>query len=87
MRNRAAYTNSNQTRWHVSLVRKTTGGKVMKFKIEMFIDKEDFAIPANKSKSMINALQREQILQLVEASIPGAMVLAVRKVQEERTCV
>jgi hypothetical protein len=87
MRNRAAHTNSNQTRWHVSLVRKTTGGKVMKFKIEMFIDKEDFAIPANKSKSMINALQREQILQLVEASIPGAMVLAVRKVQEERTCV
>jgi hypothetical protein len=87
MRYRAAHTNSNQTRWHVSLVRKTTGGKVMKFKIEMFIDKEDFAIPANKSKSMINALQREQILQLVEASIPGAMVLAVRKVQEERTCV
>jgi len=87
MRNRTAHTNSNQTRWHVSLVRKTTGGKVMKFKIEMFIDKEDFVIPANKSKSMINALQREQILQLVEASITGAMVLAVRKVQEERTCV
>jgi hypothetical protein len=87
MRNRAAHTNSNQTRWHVSLVRKTTGGKVMKFKIEMFIDKEDFAIPANKSKSMINALQREQILQLVEASIPNATVLAVRKVQEDqRTC-
>jgi len=59
----------------------------MKFKIEMFIDKEDFAIPTNKSKSMINALQREQILQLVETSVPGAMVLAVRKVQEERTCV
>lgn len=59
----------------------------MKFKVEMFIDKEDFAIPVNKSKSMINALQREQILQLVEASVPGAMVLTVRKVQEERTCV
>lgn len=53
----------------------------------MFIDKEDFAIPDNKSKSMINALQREQILQLVEASVPGAMVLSVRKVQEEKTCV
>jgi len=59
----------------------------VKFKVEMFIDKEDFAIPANKSKSMINALQREQILQLVETSVPGAMVTAVRKVQEERTCV
>jgi hypothetical protein len=52
----------------------------------MFIDKEDFAIPANKSKSMINALQREQILALVETSIPGAMVLSVRKVQDGRTC-
>ena len=59
----------------------------MKFKVEMFIDKEDFAIPVNKSKSMINALQREQILQLVETSVPGVMVIAVRKVQEERTCV
>lgn len=58
----------------------------MKFKIEMFIDKEDFAIPANKSKSMINALQREQILALVETSIPGATVLSVRKVQDGRTC-
>jgi len=59
----------------------------MKFKVEMFIDKQDFAIPDNKSKSMINALQREQILAIVEASIPGATVLAVRKVQEDqRTC-
>jgi len=58
----------------------------VKFKVEMFIDKEDFAIPANKSKSMINALQREQILALVETSVPGAMVLAVRKVQDGRTC-
>jgi hypothetical protein len=58
----------------------------MKFKVEMFIDKEDFAIPTNKSKSMINALQREQILQLVEASVPGTMVLSVRKVQDGRTC-
>jgi len=58
----------------------------VKFKVEMFIDKEDFAIPANKSKSMINALQREQILQLVEASVPGTMVLSVRKVQDGKTC-
>jgi hypothetical protein len=58
----------------------------MKFKVEMFIDKEDFEIPANKSKSMINALQREQILALVETSVPSAMVLSVRKVQDGRTC-
>jgi hypothetical protein len=59
----------------------------MKFKVEMFIDKEDFTIPANKSKSMINALQREQILAIVEKSITGVTVLSVRKVQEDqRTC-
>ena len=29
MRNRAAHTNSNQTRWHVPMVRKTKGGQVM----------------------------------------------------------
>jgi hypothetical protein len=55
----------------------------MKFKVEMVIHKEDFVIPGNKSKSMINALQREQIQQLVESLLPGAYVMAVRKIQEE----
>jgi hypothetical protein len=59
----------------------------MKFKVEMIIHREDFAIPGNKSKSMINALQREQIQALVEQALPGSYVVAVRKIQEEgRTC-
>jgi hypothetical protein len=58
----------------------------MKFKVEVFIDKEDFEIPVNKSKSMINALQREQILEMVEQALPGVWVTKVRKVQDERTC-
>jgi hypothetical protein len=58
----------------------------MRFKVEMFIDKEEFNIPTNKSKSMINALQREQILEIVEQALPGAWVTKVRKVQDERTC-
>jgi hypothetical protein len=61
----------------------------MKFKVEVFIDKEDFKIPVNKSKSMINALQREAIQEMVERSVPGAVVNKVRKVQEfkEGLCV
>lgn len=58
----------------------------MRFKVEMFIDKEEFNLPANKSKSMINALQREQILEMVEQALPGVWVIKVRKVQDERTC-
>ena len=58
----------------------------MRFKVEMFIDKEEFNLPANKSKSMINALQREQILEMVEQALPGVWVTKVRKVQEEGTC-
>lgn len=60
----------------------------MKFKVEMFITREDFdMIPPNKSKSMINALQREQILEMVEQALPGVWVTNVRKVQEDkRTC-
>lgn len=65
---------------------KKQGGKAMRFKVEMFIDKEEFNLPANKSKSMINALQREQILEMVEQALPGVWVIKVRKVQDERTC-
>jgi hypothetical protein len=56
----------------------------MKFKVEMFIDKEDFLIPANKSKSMINALQREQIYEMVQLAFPGSLITNVRKVQVDR---
>jgi len=58
----------------------------MRFKVEMFIDKEEFNIPANKSNSMINALQREQILEIVEQALPGVWVTKVRKVHDEPTC-
>jgi hypothetical protein len=58
----------------------------MRFKVEMFIDREEFDIPTNKSKSMINALQREQILETVEQALPGVWVTKVRKVHDERTC-
>jgi GTPase Era involved in 16S rRNA processing len=58
----------------------------MKFKIEMIVHKEDFVIPGNKSKSMINALQREQILELVQQAVPNSYVISVRKVQEEGVC-
>ena len=58
----------------------------MKFKVELFIHKDDFDIADNKSKSMINALQREAIQSLVETAVPNSWVTIVRKVQDERTC-
>jgi hypothetical protein len=60
----------------------------MKFKIEMYVYQEEFVIPANKSKSMINALQREAIQEMVENAVPNAEVIKVRKVQDNdgRTC-
>ena len=33
----------------------------MKFKIELTVEWNDFAIPENKSQSMINGMQREQV--------------------------
>lgn len=60
----------------------------MKFKIEMYVYQEEFSIPANKSKSMINALQREAVQEMVELAIPSVQVIKVRKVQDNdgRTC-
>jgi DNA-directed RNA polymerase alpha subunit len=58
----------------------------MKFKIEMYVYQEEFSIPANKSKSMINALQREAVQEMVELAIPNAQILKVRKVQQEGVC-
>lgn len=40
----------------------------MKFKIEVTVDIKDFAIPAGKSKSMENGMQKEQVIfQLQDA--------------------
>ena len=58
----------------------------MKFKVEINVYQEEFSIPNNKSKSMINALQREAIQDMVQKAIPNAEVMRVRKVQEEGTC-
>ena len=58
----------------------------MKFKIEMYVYQEEFSILANKSKSMINALQREAVQEMVELAIPNAQILKVRKVQQEGVC-
>lgn len=65
----------------------------MKFKVEMYVGKSDFDIPANKSKSMIAALQREEIAQMVFQSILDKFdyvdMVVVRKVQtnnNDRTC-
>lgn len=38
----------------------------MKFKVEMTVEFEGFKIPENKSRSMINALQREQVEQEIQ---------------------
>ena len=58
----------------------------MKFKLEMYVYQEEFAIPDNKSKSMINALQREAIQEMVEKAVPNVEVIKVRKVQKEGVC-
>jgi hypothetical protein len=33
----------------------------MKFKVEITVEFSDFVIPANKSQSMMNGMQREQV--------------------------
>jgi hypothetical protein len=62
----------------------------MKFKIEMYVYQEEFSIPANKSKSMINALEREQIETIVGSALrsmfDGVAVTTVRKIHKEGTC-
>ena len=62
----------------------------MKYRVEMVIDQEKFDIPVNKSKSMINALEREQIETIVGSALrsmfDGVAVTTVRKIHKEGTC-
>jgi hypothetical protein len=58
----------------------------MKFKLEMYVYQQEFVIPSNKSKSMINALQREAIQEMIEKAVPNVEVIRVRKVQKEGVC-
>ena len=41
----------------------------MKFKIELLVDYDNFAIPDGKAKSMINGMQREQAQWAVEDAL------------------
>lgn len=41
----------------------------MKFKIELLVEYDQFAIPEGKSKSMINGMQREQTQWVVEDAL------------------
>jgi len=41
----------------------------MKFKIELLVDYDNFAIPEGKAKSMINGMQREQAQWAVEDAL------------------
>jgi hypothetical protein len=43
----------------------------VKFKIEMTVEFKDFVIPPNKSQSMINGMQREQVMFAVQDKLVG----------------
>lgn len=57
----------------------------MKFKIELEVDYNNFVIPAGKSKSMVNGMQREQAQFAVEDALKIAgfnpVTLAIYKVR------
>ena len=43
----------------------------MKFKIEITVEFSDFVIPDNKSQSMINGMQREQVMFAIQDKLAG----------------
>jgi hypothetical protein len=43
----------------------------VKFKVEITVEFEDFVIPDNKSQSMINAMQREQVWLALQDKLVG----------------
>jgi hypothetical protein len=56
----------------------------MKFKVEMTVEFEDFVIPPNKSKSMINGMQREQIAFALQDKLAD-MNLQIHNVYKQRS--
>jgi hypothetical protein len=44
---------------------------LMKFKMEITVEFSDFVIPDNKSQSMINAMQREQVWLALQDKLVG----------------
>ncbi len=47
-------------------VQRTQRSEIMKFKVEVTVELNDFVIPSNKSQSMINGMQREQVLFAIQ---------------------
>jgi hypothetical protein len=56
----------------------------VKFKVEITVEFNDFVIPDNKSQSMINAMQREQVWLALQDKLVG-MNPQIHNVYKQRT--
>ena len=56
----------------------------MKFKVEITVEFEDFVIPPNKSQSMINGMQREQVAFALQDKLAD-MNLQIHNVYKQRS--
>jgi hypothetical protein len=56
----------------------------MKFKVEMTVEFSDFVIPDNKSQSMINGMQREQVAFALQDKLAD-MNLQIHNVYKQRS--
>jgi hypothetical protein len=56
----------------------------MKFKVEMTVEFKDFVIPLNKSQSMINGMQREQVAFALQNKLAD-MNLQIHNVYKQRS--
>jgi hypothetical protein len=55
----------------------------MKFKLEITVEFNDFVIPPDKSQSMNNAMQREQVAFALQDKLAG-MNLQIHNVYKQR---
>jgi hypothetical protein len=56
----------------------------VKFKVEMTVEFKDFVIPSNKSQSMINGMQREQVAFALQDKL-AEMNLQIHNVYKQRS--
>jgi len=56
----------------------------MKFKVKMTVEFKDFVIPPNKSQSMINGMQREQVAFALQDKLAD-MNLQIHNVYKQRS--
>jgi hypothetical protein len=56
----------------------------VKFKVEMTVEFKDFVIPLNKSQSMINGMQREQVAFALQDKLAD-MNLQIHNVYKQRS--